>query len=160
MCNGELQQEEIPAWDDWVLAESRRRYLFSKPIISHAELSVLLLTSARTAIILMMIIHIFEIEHGPGFKQCGGFMELALPCSKSLWQASDERAWELEYRRQYMRRNTTNQNTKIIPTYRDLLLDNLDQNDTTLASRTEYLSEWFLEMDDLGTLVTMAVSTL
>jgi hypothetical protein len=26
MCNGEVQQDQIPAWEKWALVESRRRY--------------------------------------------------------------------------------------------------------------------------------------
>lgn len=44
---------------------------------------------------------------------------------------------------------------RTVPTYRDLLPDLQD-----LGERMGWLSEWFLGMDEVGTLVTMAVSTL
>ncbi|TVY86100.1 hypothetical protein LAWI1_G006824 [Lachnellula willkommii] len=52
------------------------------------------------------------------------------------------------------------QDLKLIPTYKDLLPDLQDQNDSTGAQIVEGLDEWFSGMDDLGTLVTMAVSAL
>ncbi|TVY12950.1 hypothetical protein LARI1_G008600 [Lachnellula arida] len=61
------------------------------------------LQTNSTAIILVIIIHIFNIEHGHGVPQCGGFSDLSLPCSKTLWEASDQATWETEYRKQYMR---------------------------------------------------------
>jgi hypothetical protein len=71
-----------------------------------------------TAIIIALIIHIFNIEHGYGLPQCGGFAELSLPCSKSLWQAPDRVSWGKEYRRQYM---IDGMSLKKILTYWDLL---------------------------------------
>ncbi|KAF4631392.1 hypothetical protein G7Y89_g6740 [Cudoniella acicularis] len=122
MCNGEVQQDQIPTWEEWALAESRR----------------------RTAIILVIIIHIFNIEHGQGLPQCGGFADLSLPCSKALWQASEQETWEREYRKQYMRDSSSSGSLKRILTYRDLLPDIQDQDDPTSASKTWRLSEWFL----------------
>ncbi len=113
-----------------------------------------------TAIILVIIIHLFNIEHGHGLPQCGGFFDLSLPCSKSLWEASDQATWEEEYRKQYMRNSKCGQKLKMIPTYKDLLPDLQDQNNWASASKRECLSDWFSSMDDLGTLVTMAVSAL
>ncbi|KAE9368834.1 hypothetical protein N431DRAFT_547717 [Stipitochalara longipes BDJ] len=120
---------DIPAWEEWVQAESRR----------------------RTAVILVLIIHIFNIEHGPGLPQCGGIAELPLPCSKTLWQASDRESWEVEYKRQYV---GDGRGWRRVPTYRDLLPEFRDDREKV------DLSEWFVGMDDLGSLVTMAVSTL
>jgi hypothetical protein len=102
----------------------------------------------------------FNIEHEPGLPQYGGFGELSLPCSKTLWQASDQATWEAEYRKQYIRDSSSSRGLKRIPTYRDLLPDLQDQNDSTSASRMGERNEWFLGMDGLETLVTMAVSTL
>ncbi|KAI9836376.1 MAG: hypothetical protein M1819_001405 [Sarea resinae] len=138
LCNEEIQSDQIPAWEEWALVESRR----------------------RTAIILVIIIHLFSIEHASGLPQCGGFAELLLPCSKTLWQAPDQATWETEYRKQHMRCSSFGESSKRILTYRDLLPDLQDQNDPTSASRMGYLSEWFSGMDDFGTLVTMAISTL
>jgi hypothetical protein len=163
MCNGEVQHGEIPAWEEWVLAESRRRYfafmILRRRFVSH-QANIYLLRINSTAIVIAIIIHIFNIEHGPGLPQCGGFGELSLPCSKTLWQASDQATWEAEYRKQYMRDNSSSRGLKRIPTYRDLLPDLQDENDPTSASRMADLSVWFSGMDDLGTLVTMTVSTL
>lgn len=100
------------------------------------------------------------MDHAHGVPQCGGFAELSLPCSKTLWQASDPASWETEYRRQYMRDSSSNHVLKRVPTYRDLLLDLQDMNDPTSASRMTCLSEWFSTMDGLGSLVAMAVSAL
>ncbi|TVY24449.1 hypothetical protein LHYA1_G006611 [Lachnellula hyalina] len=111
MCNGETQQGQVPVWEEWALAESRR----------------------RTAIVLVIIIHIFNIEHGHGLPQCGGFFDLSLPCSKTLWEALDQATWEIEYCKQYMRDSKSGQNLKIIPTYKDLLPDLQEQNDSASA---------------------------
>lgn len=92
--------------------------------------------------------------------QCGGFSDLSLPCSKALWEAADQATWEIEYHKQYMQDSKSGQNLKTILTYKDLLLDLQDQNDSTSSSRVGGLSKWFLGMDDLGTLVSMAVSAL
>jgi hypothetical protein len=54
-------------------------------------------------VILVLIIHIFNIEHGQGLPQCGCLAELPLPCCKKLWQASDGAMWEAEYKRLYAR---------------------------------------------------------
>jgi hypothetical protein len=63
----------------------------------------------------------------------------------------------MEYRKQYMRDSS---GLKRVLTYRDLLPDLQDQDDLTSAERLGDLSKWFSSMDDLGTLVMMAVSTL
>jgi hypothetical protein len=106
MCNGEFQQGEIPAWEGWALAESRRRYLtfmtLHRRLVVHRA-NIYLLRINSTAIVIAIIIHIFNIEHGPGLPQCGGIGELSLPCSKTLWQASDQGTWEAEYHKQYIR---------------------------------------------------------
>jgi hypothetical protein len=105
-------------------------------------------------VILVLIIHIFNIEHAPGLPQCGGLAEVSLPCSKKLWQDSDRASWEVEYRRQYLndRRRWRD------PTYGDLLPECQDEGRG--GSHRADLSEWFISMDEMGTLVTMAVSTL
>jgi hypothetical protein len=110
-----------------------------------------------TAIIITLIVHIFNIEHGHGLPQCGGFAELPLPCSKSLWQAPDPVSWEKEYRREYM---IDDMGLKKIPRYRDLLPDLEYMDDLSSASGAECVHEWISGMDELGTLVTMAVSML
>lgn len=104
-----------------------------------------------------LIIHIFNIEHGHGLPQCGGLADLPLPCSKSLWQAPDRVSWEQEYRRQYMIGSIS---LKRILTYRDLLPELDDMDDPASGSRAEWITQWFSGMDELGTLVTMAVSML
>lgn len=88
--------------------------------------------------------------------RCGGFAELPLPCSKKLWQASDRATWEAEYKKEYMKEGMFNGNVKRLPTYRDLLPDFQDGSSSGMG----HLGEWFSGMDDLGTLVMMAVSTL
>jgi hypothetical protein len=50
--------------------------------------------------------------------------------------------------------------SKRILTYRDLLPELEDMNDSASGSRAEWISEWFSGTDELGTLVTMAVSML
>ncbi|KAH6973854.1 hypothetical protein BKA56DRAFT_592637 [Ilyonectria sp. MPI-CAGE-AT-0026] len=135
MCNGEIHVGQIPAWEEWAEAESRR----------------------RTAILLVVVMHLFNIEYGPGLPQCGGFAELPLPCSKTLWQASDQATWEAEYRKQYMRDDSCGRSFKRILTYRNLLQG---QSDPTSPLGTGHLGEWFTNMDDFGTLVMMAVSGL
>lgn len=110
-----------------------------------------------TAITIALIIHLFNIEHGHGLPQCGGFAELSLPCSTPLWQAPDRVSWEKEYRQQYMNDGVS---LKKILTYRDLLPELEDIDHSASGSRAERISEWFSGVDELGTLVTMAVSTL
>ncbi|CZR61487.1 uncharacterized protein PAC_11383 [Phialocephala subalpina] len=135
-CNEELPQDRLPTWEDWAQSECQR----------------------RTAVILIIIIHLFSIEHGSLIPPCGGFSALPLPCSKKLWQASDLETWEKEYRKEYM--GGGGEGLKRVPTYRDLLPDLEDLEGPTSSSRMEWLSEWFLGMDEVGTLITMAISTL
>jgi len=134
MCNGETQQGQVPVWEEWALAESRRRYF---TFITYSRLEPhqanMYLQINSTAIVLVIIIHIFNIEHGHGLPQCGGFFDLSLPCSKTLWEALDQATWEIEYCKQYMRDSKSGQNLKIIPTYKDLLPDLQEQNDSASA---------------------------
>ncbi|PMD38538.1 hypothetical protein L207DRAFT_635865 [Hyaloscypha variabilis F] len=132
LCTEDIPHE-LPAWEEWVQAESLR----------------------RTAVILVLIIHIFNIEHAPGLPQCGGLAQVPLPCSKTLWQASDRALWEVEYRRQYLEGR---RRWRRDPTYGDLLTGGRDEREEELQRAD--LSEWFVDMDEMGTLVTMAVSML
>jgi hypothetical protein len=68
MCNGEAQQGGIRAWEEWALAESCRRYLtfmilHLRFVVHRANIYLLRINS--TAIVIGIIIHIFNIEHGP-----------------------------------------------------------------------------------------------
>ncbi|KAF8861316.1 hypothetical protein BDZ45DRAFT_800042 [Acephala macrosclerotiorum] len=95
----ELPQDQLPTWEDWALSECRR----------------------RTAIILVILIHLFNDEHGSCLPPCGGFADLPLPCCKKLWQAADQETWKKQYRKEYM--ENTGRGLKRVPTYRDLLPD-------------------------------------
>lgn len=64
--------------------------------------------------------------------------------------------WEAEYRKQCMKDDGFSGGVRRLPTYRDLLPDFQDGSSSGMG----HLSEWFSGMDDLGTLVMMAVSTL
>jgi hypothetical protein len=159
MCNG-IRLDHIPDWEEWILAESRRRY--AAPVNNHIpKYCCFSLTHhpglLRTCIILVFIIHIFAIEHAPGVPKCGGFADLPLPCSKRLWLAADKATWEAEYRKVYMGDDCLSASVKRLPTYRDLIPDLQDGNE---RSDMGNLSAWFSVMDDLGTTVMMAVSTL
>lgn len=108
----------------------------------------------------MIMIHMFNIEHGHDLSNCGDFAKLPLPCNKTLWQASDERTWEIEYRKQYSGGRIADTKSQPGPTYQDLLPEFLDQDDPTGTARASRLSKWFMGIDELGILVTMAVSAL
>jgi hypothetical protein len=98
----------------------------------------------------------FDIDFGPEYPQCGGFADMPLPCSKALWQAPDQATWEAEYQKAMSGCGQWNGRGL---QYRDLLLD-LEGGDDGSELRMQRLSSWFVEMDDFGTLVTMAVSAL
>ncbi|KAN0093595.1 hypothetical protein V8E51_016779 [Hyaloscypha variabilis] len=132
LCTEDVPHE-LPAWEEWVQAESLR----------------------RTAVILVLIIHIFNIEHAPGLPQCGGLADVPLPSSKKLWRASDRASWEVEYRRQYLEHR---RRWRRDLTYGDLLPEGRDEERGELE-KVE-LSDWLVDMDKMGTLVTMAVSML
>ncbi len=114
-------------------------------------------TKIRTAIIISLIIHIFNISHGHDLPPCGDFAALSLPCSKALWMSSNQEDWEGEYRREYLSLRDGEENVeRRILTYQDLLLEDQGRDQV----RAGGLGDWFGGMDELGTLVTMAVSTL
>ncbi|TGO36045.1 hypothetical protein BHYA_0137g00260 [Botrytis hyacinthi] len=72
----DLQNEGVPSWKEWALAESTR----------------------RTIIILFFIDIFFEISTSVPEYRCDGnrLKHMTLPCSRKLWTATTNEAWENE----------------------------------------------------------------
>ncbi|APA08883.1 hypothetical protein sscle_04g036530 [Sclerotinia sclerotiorum 1980 UF-70] len=117
-----ISNDSIPSWKKWVLAESLR----------------------RTIIIIFFIDLFFDLASGIPDHQCDGnnLLRLALPCSRKLWRATTNEAWENEYL------STIRSNPL---TYGHLI---------NYQSRPEdhSLDEWLSQLDEFGTLVLAAAT--
>ena len=127
-----MSGSSVPRWQDWIITESIR----------------------RTTTVLLLIERLFDIRAGLPQLNCDGayLRSMVLPCSKKLWKAENESAWETEYFN-----NIRAQGYRDCFRYKDLM--NLDSS----ASSSKYLWQspldgWLAQMDDLGNLIVAAAS--
>ncbi|KAF7959519.1 hypothetical protein EAE96_001135 [Botrytis aclada] len=118
----ELQNEGVPSWKDWALAESIR----------------------RTIIILFFIDLFFDVSSSIPEYRCdeNRLKYMTLPCSRKLWRATTNEAWENEY---------ANSMKGIQLTYGDLINSRTRPEDRRLDG-------WLSQLDDFGMLVLAAAS--
>ncbi|TGO55353.1 hypothetical protein BCON_0093g00260 [Botryotinia convoluta] len=118
----DLQNEGVPSWKEWALAESTR----------------------RTIIILFFIDLFFDVSSSVPEYRCdeNRLKYMTLPCSRKLWRATTNEAWENEY---------ANSMRGIQLTYGDLINSRTKPEDRTLDG-------WLSQLDDFGILVLAAAS--
>ncbi|KAF5867949.1 uncharacterized protein Bfra_007144oa [Botrytis fragariae] len=118
----DLQNEGVPSWKEWALAESTR----------------------RTIIILFFIDLFFDVSSSVPEYRCDGnrLKYMTLPCSRKLWRATTNEAWENEY---------TNSMRGIRLTYGDLINSRTRPEDRRLDG-------WLSQLDEFGMLVLAAAS--
>lgn len=119
----------LPHWQQWILMESIR----------------------RTTTVILLIERLFDIRSGLPNSYCDGayLRGMLLPCSKKLWKAGDESAWEKEY--------TSNSGVRTCFRYEDLTNANLLTNSSKSLWESP-LDGWLAQMDDFGTLLVAAAS--
>ncbi|TGO28082.1 hypothetical protein BPAE_0032g00250 [Botrytis paeoniae] len=117
-----LQNEGVPSWKEWAQAESIRRII----------------------IILFFIDLFFDVSSSVPEYRCdeSRLKYMTLPCSRKLWRATTNEAWENEY---------TNSMRGIQLTYGDLINSRTRPEDRTLDG-------WLSQLDEFGTLVLAAAS--
>ncbi|TGO87363.1 hypothetical protein BPOR_0231g00060 [Botrytis porri] len=118
----DLQNEVVPSWKEWALAES----------------------ICRTIIILFFVDLFYDVSSSVTEYRCDGnrLKYMALPCSRKLWRATRNEAWEIEY---------TNSMRGERLTYGDLINSRNRPQDRTLDG-------WLSQLDDFGMLVLAAAS--
>lgn len=88
----------------------------------------------------------------PSPTDCSVMDQIPLPCSKSVWQAETEAAWEKEYKRYLSTKNCGR-----ILTVGDLRQsNNLDLNSLDTDIKGD-LSEWAESVDSLGSLLLSGI---
>ena len=108
----------------------------------------------------MTILHLLnaliDIEVDMGWHHpCNGLLEVPLPCSRGMWEATTCSSWETEYRIYLATRNR-----RKILLYADLVdALHLERNGMSKSLIGE-LDNWCANLDGLGTLVLMAALTI
>ncbi|KAF7942504.1 hypothetical protein BELL_0317g00110 [Botrytis elliptica] len=118
----DLQNEGVPSWKEWAMAESIR----------------------RTIITLFFIDLFFDVSSSVPEYRCNGnrLQYMTLPCSRKLWRATTNEAWENEY---------ANSMRGVQLTYGDLIISRTKPEDRTLDG-------WLSQLDEFGMLVLAAAS--
>ncbi|KAE8451057.1 hypothetical protein EG329_004729 [Mollisiaceae sp. DMI_Dod_QoI] len=119
----------FPTWDDWVLQESKR----------------------RTLIVLHLMDRLIYINIGKP-ASCTNLNKIPLPCSKQIWLAQTPSSWEDEYKK-YLSLRHGSEMPDIGGLQEAYRADARDfENDLV-----QDLSKWSKEVEDLGSLLLMAI---
>lgn len=131
----------IPKWEDWVLAESFRRY--EPTSLLQRSICFSLTATCRTLTVVLLVDLLFDMSSC--FPVYGSLIDLvSLPCPKALWEASTEAEWERQYIAMCER-----EDDKKFQTYADLMRDHRVEG---------AFDKWLSQLDSLGTVVMAAAS--
>jgi hypothetical protein len=128
---GRLGPSRIPPPVRYIANTSLEKYL------------VFLTWHSSTLSVLSLVDVVFDFGYLLHPYKCDGseLLDMALPCGRNLWQASDRSEWEREYSQRGARKQLT---------YGDLL------NSRFTPDRA--LDSWLEQLDDFGNLVMAAAS--
>jgi hypothetical protein len=157
LCTREVI-DELPVWGEWVVMESKRRFvlLFIHPMIPNPSYhpGVNADYCYHRTVTLLFIIHLlFDINPGQRTKAFSGLSQLPLPAYKSIWQATTEAEWTKNYT-SWLREREGRPSL----TYGDMLY--LGTNGHTNDLRVKDLNAWYVNVDAFGVLVLMAATSL
>lgn len=98
------QAHPSSSWEDWISAESRRRYVVYShrslpawPWLQFLSRSQHNLTTLRVACLWFLIDRVVCVKIGTPCETTQHFRSLPLPGHKSLWEANTHSVWRLEY---------------------------------------------------------------
>jgi hypothetical protein len=158
LCPSEVLGE-LPIWSEWILMESKRRFvlLFSTSSIStfpnKPRGSYWLWQYHRTVTLLFIIHLLFDINPGQRAKALSGLSQLPLPAYNSIWQATTKSEWTKNYD-SWLRE----QEGRPSLSYGDMLY--LGTNGQSSDLRLKDLNAWYVNVDAFGMLVMMAATSL
>lgn len=132
LCTSEVLNQ-LPAWKEWILMESKRR-----------------------TVMLLFIIHLlFDINPGQRAKALGGMTQLPLPAYRTIWEARTEEAWRGAYEEWLKGRDGRG-----ALNYGDLIYLGQSGLVNVEDPRRKDLDAWYVNVDAFGMLVMMAATSL
>ena len=133
-------------WQDWIFAESQRRYVY--PVSHHAKIMRILMTR-RFANLWLLVGFAVSIKNGNICDATQSYRTLPLPSPKSMWEASTQTAWESEHDAY------CHSQTKNFTSVGDLIDA---QNLPYTPSNARKLDMWNARIDNLGCLLNLVAS--
>jgi hypothetical protein len=150
LCQEQDLQLERPAyrptWEDWIFAESRRRYEFTSAIFWPND--SLIAPFCRVACLWFLTSRVASIKARIECNSLAGFREMSLPSSKVLWEASSSSLWEFEYELDALEKPSR------VSTIGELIAAQQRPNGYTDAR----LDAWNAGIDELGLLLNLTTA--